>query len=205
MLSLTSDQLEQGLVTCSTGNHALAFLYACSAVPAANSATSRVYLPENASPAKVCDASLTSAYMPQWAYTSEKYGCAFSHASHRCSTECCMTTGLPSRLAEHITVLYPLHVCAPPNLVYVEQLQVSKLEAQGAHVVQFGSDCVLAEMEARRVAEQEGITYISPYNDWEVRPQERLSCSTTRQHTLQWACTCSCTSCGTRCRFNTPG
>lgn len=35
-------------------------------------------------------------------------------------------------------------------------------------MVQFGNDCVDAEREARRVAEQQGSIYISPYNDWQV-------------------------------------
>lgn len=42
--------------------------------------------------------------------------------------------------------------------------------------MQFGSDCVLAELEARKVAEQQGATYISPYNDWEVQALESASC-----------------------------
>lgn len=96
-MSLSPQQLSKGLVTCSTGNHALAFVWACG-VLAPVEATSTIYLPTTASPSKV------------------------------------------SRLIE-----------------------------QGAHVVQFGQDCVLAEQEARRVAEQNGQTYISPYNDWEVR------------------------------------
>lgn len=97
VLSLTPEQLQQGLVTCSTGNHALAFLYACKVVPAAQTAPSTIYLPETASPAKV-----------------------------------------------------------------------SKLQALGGNVVHYGNDCVLAEVKARQVAEQQQSTYISPYNDWEV-------------------------------------
>jgi hypothetical protein len=40
-------------VTCSTGNHALAFVYACSTSAAASQARSTIYLPTTASPAKV--------------------------------------------------------------------------------------------------------------------------------------------------------
>lgn len=46
--------------------------------------------------------------------------------------------------------------------------QVSRLSAQGARLCQFSEDCALAEVEARRVAAEQGATYISPYNDWEV-------------------------------------
>jgi hypothetical protein len=53
IMSLTSQQLSKGLVTCSTGNHALAFVWACSVCPAAQQAPSTIYLPTNASPAKV--------------------------------------------------------------------------------------------------------------------------------------------------------
>eukprot|EP00879_Flechtneria_rotunda_P021878 GHRR01023073.1.p1 GENE.GHRR01023073.1~~GHRR01023073.1.p1 ORF type:complete len:253 (+),score=120.28 GHRR01023073.1:93-851(+) len=95
--SLTAEKLSRGLVTCSTGNHALAFLHACSTSPAAQQAAHTIYLPTTADPAKV-----------------------------------------------------------------------AKLKAQGGHVVQYGDDCVLAEYEARRVAAEQGSTYISPYNDWEV-------------------------------------
>lgn len=47
-------------------------------------------------------------------------------------------------------------------------LQVSRLSAQGARLCQFSDDCAVAEVEARRVAAEQGLTYISPYNDWEV-------------------------------------
>lgn len=98
ILSLAPEQLDRGLVTCSTGNHALAFVWACSVCPSAQQSPSTIYLPTTASPAKV-----------------------------------------------------------------------SRLVAQGASVVQYGQDCVLAEQQARSVAEQQGLTYVSPYNDWEVR------------------------------------
>lgn len=59
-----------------------------------------------------------------------------------------------------------------PSTIYLpttaSPVKLSRLLDQGAHVVQYGSDCVLAEQEARRVAEQQRMTYISPYNDWDV-------------------------------------
>ncbi|WIA11794.1 hypothetical protein OEZ85_011886 [Tetradesmus obliquus] len=97
ILSMPDEQIRQGLVTCSTGNHALAFVYACSRSAAASQAHSTIYLPTTASPAKV-----------------------------------------------------------------------AKLRAQGGNVVQFGEDCVDAERQARSVAQQQGSTYISPYNDWHI-------------------------------------
>lgn len=97
IMSLSPEQLSKGLVTCSTGNHALAFVWACGVYTPAQQAPSTIYLPTNASPAKL-----------------------------------------------------------------------SRLLAQGANVCQFSEDCALAEVEARRVAEAQGLTYVSPYNDWEV-------------------------------------
>ncbi|KAK9833557.1 hypothetical protein WJX81_005844 [Elliptochloris bilobata] len=56
VLSLSQEQLSAGLVTCSTGNHALAFLNACSRLDNKDSgrpdAAPLVYLPENASAGK---------------------------------------------------------------------------------------------------------------------------------------------------------
>ncbi|OWF39028.1 uncharacterized protein LOC110465591 [Mizuhopecten yessoensis] len=42
------------------------------------------------------------------------------------------------------------------------------MEDQGATVVQIGEDCVEAEEEARRVANDTGVEYISPYNDYDI-------------------------------------
>lgn len=53
IVSLSEQQIKQGLVTCSTGNHALAFVYACGAIKAARDAPSTIYLPCTASSAKV--------------------------------------------------------------------------------------------------------------------------------------------------------
>jgi threonine dehydratase len=46
---------------------------------------------------------------------------------------------------------------------------VARLRQAGAQLVFHGQDCVEAEVEARRVAAAQGSTYVSPYNDWEVR------------------------------------
>lgn len=53
VMSLTPQQLSTGLITCSTGNHALAFVWACSVYPPAQQSPSTIYLPTNASKAKV--------------------------------------------------------------------------------------------------------------------------------------------------------
>jgi hypothetical protein len=53
IVSLSEAQIKQGLVTCSTGNHALAFVYACGAIKAARGAPTTIYLPCTASSAKV--------------------------------------------------------------------------------------------------------------------------------------------------------
>jgi threonine dehydratase len=96
VLNIPPAQLRNGLVTSSTGNAALAFVYACS-VTGARTAPSMIFLPTTASEAKV-----------------------------------------------------------------------SRLRAQGALLRQHGADCVVAEVEARRVAQERGWTYISPYNDAQV-------------------------------------
>ncbi|KAF8071054.1 bhcB [Scenedesmus sp. PABB004] len=53
VLSLSDAQLSRPLVTCSTGNHALAFMHACTVSAAAAAADSTIYLPTTASEAKV--------------------------------------------------------------------------------------------------------------------------------------------------------
>ena len=61
---------------------------------------------------------------------------------------------------------------APP-LVYLpttaSEAKAAKLRAKGASLVFFGEDSVETEREARRVADQRGMTYVSPYNDPAVR------------------------------------
>ncbi len=56
-----------------------------------------------------------------------------------------------------------------PGRIYipagVADAKVARLDELGAHVIVHGTDCVDAEQEARRVAETEGLPFISPYND----------------------------------------
>jgi hypothetical protein len=58
------------------------------------------------------------------------------------------------------------------SLVYLPEnaspAKVDKLRARGAALALHGDDCLLAETEARRVAGERGMEYVSPYNDWEV-------------------------------------
>jgi threonine dehydratase len=64
------------------------------------------------------------------------------------------------------------HAAAAENcaaVVYVpdvaEKVKVEAIQRLGAEVRVFGSDCVLAEGEARRFASSSGASYLSPYND----------------------------------------
>ena len=49
------------------------------------------------------------------------------------------------------------------------EVKVQELHKRGAHVVQHGSDFVDAEAEAQAVAAAKGLTYVSAYNDLQVR------------------------------------
>jgi hypothetical protein len=101
LLSLSSTDLQRGLVTASTGNHALAFTYATSLLmgsPHFDPARCIIYLPCTASDCKL-----------------------------------------------------------------------EKLRSRGANLRLHGRDSVEAELEALRVAGQQGMVWISPYNDREVR------------------------------------
>ena len=50
----------------------------------------------------------------------------------------------------------------------VNALKAQKLRDQGAEICFFGTDCLEAELEARKVACEKGLTYVSPYNDLQV-------------------------------------
>jgi threonine dehydratase len=63
---------------------------------------------------------------------------------------------------------------------------VAKLRAQGGNVVQLGEDCVDAEREARSVAEQQGSTYISPYNDWDIMAGAAVCSSGRWRYVVHW-------------------
>ena len=52
--------------------------------------------------------------------------------------------------------------------VTVSSAKASMLREQGAQLVMHGDDSVEAEREARRVADERGMTYVSPYNDPQV-------------------------------------
>lgn len=47
----------------------------------------------------------------------------------------------------------------------VSPAKIEALRLYNAHLEFFGDDCVKAEMEARRIAEEKNLTFISPYND----------------------------------------
>jgi len=75
---------------------------------------------------------------------------------------------------------------AAPALVYLPNTaspaKVGKLRALKADLVSFGEDCVDAEVEARRVADEQGMVYVSPYNDWEIMSgQGTVSCELLQQ------------------------
>ncbi|KAK9829755.1 hypothetical protein WJX72_007688 [[Myrmecia] bisecta] len=99
VFSLSEQDLDRGLVTSSTGNHALAFIHACQVLSKQRhrAIAPLIYLPKTASPAKA-----------------------------------------------------------------------DKLRQQGAELLFYGMDCVEAELEARRVADAQGMVYVSPYNDLQV-------------------------------------
>ena len=46
--------------------------------------------------------------------------------------------------------------------------KLSNMRNYGANVTVFGNDCVEAEVRAREVSSQNGVTYVSPYNDIQV-------------------------------------
>jgi threonine dehydratase len=56
-----------------------------------------------------------------------------------------------------------------PGEIYVPETisrtKLARLRELDARLVMYGADCVEAEIEARRAAEQEGKAFISPYND----------------------------------------
>lgn len=50
----------------------------------------------------------------------------------------------------------------------VDPVKVSRLRMAGAEIVFHGDNCLEAEKEARKVAQEQGGVYISPYNDIQV-------------------------------------
>lgn len=72
--------------------------------------------------------------------------------------------GMASALAASASNI-PLTVYVPAD---ASPLKVEKIKQYGAVVTQVEGDCLLAEQTARRRSEQEGMMYISPYNDLHV-------------------------------------
>lgn len=61
-------------------------------------------------------------------------------------------------------------------------MKIAKIKQFGANVVFFGNDSGLSELEARRVAEETGQVYVSPYNDLDiVAGQGTIALELTRQ------------------------
>lgn len=46
--------------------------------------------------------------------------------------------------------------------------KIDLLHQYGSDIRQYGDDCVLAELQARKIAEEKGLTYVSPYNDIKI-------------------------------------
>jgi threonine dehydratase len=58
------------------------------------------------------------------------------------------------------------------SLIFVPEhaspTKVEAMERLGARIVEFGADCLIAERRARQYAEEKDLTYVSPYNDYQV-------------------------------------
>ncbi|MCH7604135.1 MAG: threonine/serine dehydratase [Planctomycetes bacterium] len=69
-------------------------------------------------------------------------------------------------------VAYGMKTLNCPGIIFVpenaEPVKLDAIRALGGEVRIHGEDCVIAEGFARRYAMQEGMTYISPYNDPDV-------------------------------------
>lgn len=69
-------------------------------------------------------------------------------------------------------VAHAAHVLGVEAVVYVpstaDATKRARIERLGARVLVAGEDCVEAEAAARARAEEEGVLYVSPYNDLEV-------------------------------------
>lgn len=68
-----------------------------------------------------------------------------------------------------VAVAYLLQKFGIKGIIYVPenipQTKIEALQLSGASLKFFGDDCIKAEMEAKRIAEKTGLTWISPYND----------------------------------------
>lgn len=69
-------------------------------------------------------------------------------------------------------VAYGLHILAIPGVIFVPThaapTKVSAIQNFGIEVRSFGDDSLETEVFARDYARQHGLSYISPYNDWDV-------------------------------------
>jgi len=69
-------------------------------------------------------------------------------------------------------VAYGLHLLGIPGIVFVPEnaapAKVAKIRDLGADVRFFGDEGGATETHARAFAAEHGMTYVSPYNDWEV-------------------------------------
>lgn len=83
------------------------------------------------------------------------------------------STGNHGLAFAYATAAVPAAAAAPARpRVYVPETAVAvkkdRLRAQGVQVVEYGSDCLEAELRAAEAAEEEGGVYVSPYNDGDV-------------------------------------
>lgn len=51
---------------------------------------------------------------------------------------------------------------------YTSQAKIEAMRLLGANLEFFGDDCVKAEIEAKRIGEENGLVFISPYNDSKI-------------------------------------
>lgn len=151
VLTLSAEAVHRGLVTSSSGNHALAFLFACSLLPANSLEAAETNQRSTLAPAEHCPLS-------QPADTHELQPNSTS-SDVSSSVDLAMNGGRSA--AAPAPCIY-LPVC-------VSAFKLTKLQDQGAQVVLHGTDVVEAEVEGRRVADVAGSTFVSPYNDAEVR------------------------------------
>lgn len=142
VLGLSAEQLAAGVVTSSTGNHALAVVYACSLMQRR---------PGEHGPRQPWRQPLAVA---TGALEATASAAAVASASGRGDE----TSTSPPLLRPPRVFL--AHSAAPHK--------VARLRSLGAVIVQVGADCVEAELAARSEAEACGAVYISPYNDLQV-------------------------------------
>ena len=50
----------------------------------------------------------------------------------------------------------------------VKKSKVKNIESFGSKVIKFGDDCLDAENEAIRLCKENNLTFVSPYNDYDI-------------------------------------